>query len=133
MWSYFVVFFFSSRIRHTRCALVTGVQTCALPICLLERADDHCRLIGLNPSVGRPPIDASIQARNHNRLRSDSAKILSEAVLHLCRECAGRNEVENEIAGGPSERRIGEQALDRSEERREGKGWVSTCRSGWLP
>src|SRR3546814_18565009 len=31
----FVVFFFffSSRRRHTRCALVTGVQTCALPIC----------------------------------------------------------------------------------------------------
>src|SRR3546814_5275527 len=25
--------FFSSRGRHTRCALVTGVQTCALPIC----------------------------------------------------------------------------------------------------
>src|SRR3546814_9668568 len=25
--------FFSSRRRHTRCALVTGVQTCALPIC----------------------------------------------------------------------------------------------------
>src|SRR3546814_6843763 len=29
------IFFFSSRRRHTRCALVTGVQTCALPICLL--------------------------------------------------------------------------------------------------
>src|SRR3546814_9462091 len=28
----FVLFFFSSRRRHTRCALVTGVQTCALPI-----------------------------------------------------------------------------------------------------
>src|SRR3546814_19752809 len=28
----FVCFFFSSRRRHTRCALVTGVQTCALPI-----------------------------------------------------------------------------------------------------
>src|SRR3546814_4497882 len=27
-----VCFFFSSRGRHTRCALVTGVQTCALPI-----------------------------------------------------------------------------------------------------
>src|SRR3546814_11174447 len=27
------LFFFSSRRRHTRCALVTGVQTCALPIC----------------------------------------------------------------------------------------------------
>src|SRR3546814_6317151 len=32
---YFVLyFFFSSRRRHTRCALVTGVQTCALPILL---------------------------------------------------------------------------------------------------
>src|SRR3546814_5933757 len=30
---FFCVFFFSSRRRHTRCALVTGVQTCALPIC----------------------------------------------------------------------------------------------------
>src|SRR3546814_12277761 len=29
-----VFFFFSSRRRHTRCALVTGVQTCALPIFL---------------------------------------------------------------------------------------------------
>src|SRR3546814_955338 len=27
------VFFFSSRRRHTSCALVTGVQTCARPIC----------------------------------------------------------------------------------------------------
>src|SRR3546814_2771739 len=27
-----LVFFFSSRRRHTSCALVTGVQTCALPI-----------------------------------------------------------------------------------------------------
>src|SRR3546814_16275108 len=30
-----VDFFFSSRRRHTRCALVTGVQTCALPISLI--------------------------------------------------------------------------------------------------
>src|SRR3546814_8618312 len=29
---FFCLFFFSSRRRHTRCALVTGVQTCALPI-----------------------------------------------------------------------------------------------------
>src|SRR3546814_7849195 len=29
-------FFFSSRRRHTRCALVTGVQTCALPILKLR-------------------------------------------------------------------------------------------------
>src|SRR3546814_12242084 len=31
-------FFFSSRRRHTRCALVTGVQTCALPICASAKA-----------------------------------------------------------------------------------------------
>src|SRR3546814_17590373 len=31
-WQYHCVFVFSSRRRHTRCALVTGVQTCALPI-----------------------------------------------------------------------------------------------------
>src|SRR3546814_3094969 len=37
------IFFFSSRRRHTRCALVTGVQTCALPIsydrAAIERRD----------------------------------------------------------------------------------------------
>src|SRR3546814_5345609 len=32
-----VYFFFSSRRRHTRCALVTGVQTCALPILWMLR------------------------------------------------------------------------------------------------
>src|SRR3546814_1420075 len=32
LFMYCLVFFFSSRRRHTRCALVTGVQTCALPI-----------------------------------------------------------------------------------------------------
>src|SRR3546814_941882 len=40
-----VCFFFSSRIRHTRCALVTGVQTCALPICFQM-------LIGIGLFVG---------------------------------------------------------------------------------
>src|SRR3546814_5610330 len=33
-----ICFFFSSRIRHTRCALVAGVQTCALPICFAKLA-----------------------------------------------------------------------------------------------
>src|SRR3546814_19144693 len=40
-------FFFSSRRRHTRCALVTGVQTCALPISAL--ALDY-----LSPAGGTP-------------------------------------------------------------------------------
>src|SRR3546814_15835650 len=37
--TWFVVFF-SSRRRHTSCALVTGVQTCALPISLFQKALD---------------------------------------------------------------------------------------------
>src|SRR3546814_5550931 len=36
---YMCLFFFSSRRRHTRCALVTGVQTCALPILQSRRPD----------------------------------------------------------------------------------------------
>src|SRR3546814_9329625 len=36
------VFFFSSRRRHTRCALVTVVQTCALPISYKEMVSVWC-------------------------------------------------------------------------------------------
>src|SRR3546814_3941634 len=38
----FFFFFFSSRRRHTRCALVTGVQTCALPILGQRPTSDLC-------------------------------------------------------------------------------------------
>src|SRR3546814_3440879 len=38
------IFFFSSRRRHTRCALVTGVQTCALPISMADVHADPDRL-----------------------------------------------------------------------------------------
>src|SRR3546814_7329925 len=43
------MFFCSSRRRHTRCALVTGVQTCALPISSTSR--QSLKLMG---SVGEP-------------------------------------------------------------------------------
>src|SRR3546814_10686632 len=36
-------FFFSSRRRHTRCALVTGVQTCAFPICFARNSSPRSR------------------------------------------------------------------------------------------
>src|SRR3546814_17059410 len=68
------MFFFSSRRRHTRCALVTGVQTCALPIflqyqlvqrqvryrtakplVLLLQALHPSRLIGLQAAIFFPP------------------------------------------------------------------------------
>src|SRR3546814_6913424 len=39
--SVFFFFFFSSRRRHTRCALVTGVQTCALPIFVAGVLEDE--------------------------------------------------------------------------------------------
>src|SRR3546814_8947593 len=42
-------FFFSSRRRHTRCALVTGVQTCALPIFV---GGQPLHLIGLSAQQG---------------------------------------------------------------------------------
>src|SRR3546814_10081226 len=51
-----ISFFFSSRRRHTRCALVTGVQTCALPI-LAAAADigfEMLRLrLGHDVEIGR--------------------------------------------------------------------------------
>src|SRR3546814_5467045 len=36
-----MLFFFSSRRRHTRCALVAGVQTCALPISTARQYADQ--------------------------------------------------------------------------------------------
>src|SRR3546814_20766609 len=47
----FVSLFFSSRRRHTRCALVTGVQTCALPISCAEVAlAPHAQVLALHCS-----------------------------------------------------------------------------------
>src|SRR3546814_992746 len=40
--------FFSSRRRHTRCALVTGVQTCALPISRASLVDRHVQSLFFN-------------------------------------------------------------------------------------
>src|SRR3546814_5603025 len=50
----FSFFFFSSRRRHTRCALVTGVQTCALPIypamtLAVDGGQRHC-------GIGEDPV-----------------------------------------------------------------------------
>src|SRR3546814_2888328 len=42
-------FFFSSRRRHTRCALVTGVQTCALPILSGTAGRHRVKTVRVNP------------------------------------------------------------------------------------
>src|SRR3546814_13319776 len=45
-------FFFACRRRHTKCALVTGVQTCALPI--FEPIDDGYRTYYYQPGAAEP-------------------------------------------------------------------------------
>src|SRR3546814_2174126 len=56
-----VFLFFSSRRRHTSCALVTGVQTCALPICPVEVEPSA-------PTLEKPEGTASRLVRLRQRL-----------------------------------------------------------------
>src|SRR3546814_7642527 len=63
-----VCFFFSSRRRHTSCALVTGVQTCALPI----YAD-----------VGQPSV-ADMPKRRHDAVQKGFAADETMAGMRLC-------------------------------------------------
>src|SRR3546814_5925902 len=97
------VFFFSSRRRHTRCALVTGVQTCALPICAILRCGQY-RRAGRRGSTG-----GGVARRWLMSLVARAANLAPPAQA-------------NPIV--PDER---------SEERRVGKECVSTCRSRWSP
>src|SRR3546814_177065 len=101
----FIVFFFSSRRRHTRCALVTGVQTCALPI---SAATAACKLSAApaTPTCARclpvatpcavptwwlPPC--SMAAKPATRLqgccesRSAAAQSAAEPLHHLAVQC----------------------------------------------
>src|SRR3546814_3224272 len=61
-------FFFSSRRRHTRCALVTGVQTCALPI-----SHPQLRLVVRQRAWTRADAGAKAQA-SEPRFRGASAR-----------------------------------------------------------
>src|SRR3546814_10872109 len=99
----FVFFFFSSRRRHTRCALVTGVQTCALPI-----------------SWG-VKCDVALPCATQNELLGEDAKTL---VKNGCIAVS-------EGANMPTNLEGVHVFKDRSEERRVGTECVSTCRSRW--
>src|SRR3546814_9454541 len=78
-----IIFVFSSRSRHTRCALVTGVQTCALPILTIEQYETNCvtvpgsservefavKLPGTHADQPiRLPIDAKFPREDYERL-----------------------------------------------------------------
>src|SRR3546814_1021515 len=105
----FILFFFSSRRRHTRCALVTGVQTCALPI-YLRRVDGY-----------------GVHAER--RLgRKEAHQDLIHPEVEEPRQ-ASDPRTTPEADGLDEEARI----EPRSEERRVGKECVSTCRSRWSP
>src|SRR3546814_4477763 len=113
-------FFFSSRIRHTRCALVTGVQTCALPILLLRilvGADEEESPVGMlrQRRPGLLPVDDIVVAVAHGR-RAQAGKIRTRARLRiaLAPPILARQDARQEM---------------RSEESRVGKECVSTCRS----
>src|SRR3546814_5857063 len=54
------MFFFSSRRRHTRCALVTGVQTCALPISVAAKTIIDDELRQLVRTAGRANVSRAV-------------------------------------------------------------------------
>src|SRR3546814_12900207 len=99
-------FFFSSRRRHTRCALVTGVQTCALPI--------SASLHSGRPQSTRKGIESARATET-----ATEWKLLSGQP----RTCSRRW---RSIASSYW-------IAFRSEERRVGKECVSTCRSRGSP
>src|SRR3546814_14302541 len=108
-------FFFSSRRRHTSCALVTGVQTCALPI---SRA-----VLGIPMT-----INGWIQIAIFVAIIVALVKPLGG---YMTRVFAGERTFLSPVIG-PVERAFYRLA-GRSEARRVGKEGVSTCRSRWPP
>src|SRR3546814_4335569 len=102
--------FFSSRRRHTRCALVTGVQTCALPIC---GAATHMVHGG---------------GKRTDFHETSEALFLNSGYAYPSSEHAERL-FQNKIPGGHNYSRFANPTVDRSEERRVGKECVSQCRS----
>src|SRR3546814_10741683 len=65
---YAVLCFFSSRRRHTICALVTGVQTCALPICHVSRRDRRAGRYGGAVRAAAAPLHPGAAARDPGAL-----------------------------------------------------------------
>src|SRR3546814_9725261 len=72
------IFFFSSRRRHTRCALVTGVQTCALPISF--RVSMLAALIVTSTEAPAQFAGSPWMVPDHSRKRSEERRVGKECV-----------------------------------------------------
>src|SRR3546814_15415856 len=125
------LFFFSSRRRHTRCALVTGVQTCALPISgwtlnVMTTADAESKKDEENQSVLEMFMEhLDVDAEVAGVLVQEGFTTLEEVAYVPTQEMTEIEEFDEQI--------VEELRNRRSEERRVGKECVSTCRSWWLP
>src|SRR3546814_8201152 len=87
----FVCFFFSSRRRHTRCALVTGVQTCALPIYAAPEVRGDARIQRAIPAVG-DDVDRGLLRHRPILIRNGSAPAPPAGLLRFARtDGRGRN------------------------------------------
>src|SRR3546814_6343580 len=76
-----MLFFFSSRRRHTRCALVTGVQTCALPI--FPGVAEKWDLVAWGVELGTANSELTDPVDQRNRLteqRSEERRVGKECV-----------------------------------------------------
>src|SRR3546814_3530842 len=80
VWTIYIhIFFFSSRRRHTRCALVTGVQTCALPICFVGTAN-----------LGQSPARSARRSNPVRRRKGSSERVDRIGSILPAREKIGR-------------------------------------------
>src|SRR3546814_3737691 len=70
-----LIFFFSSRRRHTRCALVTGVQTCALPIFLNQPGQFAWQIFDSKVS---PLLRDEYRIRNVSKVTADTLEDLAK-------------------------------------------------------
>src|SRR3546814_2621588 len=90
------VVFFSSRRRHTRCALVTGVQTCALPISPIDYDASHIEVLeGLEPVRRRPGM--YIGGTDERALHHLASEVLDNSMDEAVAGHASRIEVTLEI------------------------------------
>src|SRR3546814_17184000 len=73
-----VVFFFSSIRRHTRCALVTGVQTCALPIFAVGYRPSGARADAGDRDGAARPDGGAVLRRARVRARASGPRLSAE-------------------------------------------------------